>query len=162
MSTLLTLAKNLDKLATDISLEANRLAIAVGKSVLLDLVKKTPVDTSNALSNWIVSLGKINDLEPGPYYLGSRGSTFVASSNAAYEVGSKELDGKRPGETIFISNSTDYIEKLDSGSSQQEPAGFVYRAVVLGRTIIGQWVWFGSNSGLVGTSTAKWIPKGRR
>lgn len=149
------------KLAGDLPLEVNRLSIACAETVLFDLVKKTPVDTSNALSNWVISLGSLSGREIGPYFYGEKGSTYQQSYNYAYNIGKDELRMKKPNEPIFISNSVDYIVDLNNGKSQQEPAGFVHRAAILGKIEVNNWKMFVSNGSAPGTVT-KWIPRGRR
>lgn len=147
--------------AVDLPKEVNRVAVACAEVILYDLVKKTPVDTSNALSNWVISVGSLNGEEIGPYYPGKHGSTAVQSSNAAFLVGTLDLKEKKQGQDIFISNSVDYIIKLDGGSSLQEPKGFVNRAFLLGEIQVKNWRMFES-VGSAPATTTKWIPKGRR
>jgi hypothetical protein len=43
------------------------------------------------------------------------------------------IAARAPGQPIFITNVLPYAELLDQGSSEQAPAGFVDRAVVLAR-----------------------------
>lgn len=161
MKNLGDLAKSMAKLAEDLPLEVNRLSIACAETVLFDLVKKTPVDTSNALSNWVISLGTLSGQEIEPYFFGSKGSTYIQSSNTAFNIGKDELRMKKQGQNIFISNNVDYIVDLNNGTSKQEPAGFVYRAALLGKIEVNGWKMFVSNGSAPGTVT-KWIPRGRR
>lgn len=161
MKTLGDLAKRMHEYAVDLPKEVNRVAVACAEVILYDLVKKTPVDTSNALSNWVVSIDVLNGREIEPYYFGSAGSTFIQSSNAAYLVGKEELISKKPGQAILISNSVDYIVDLNEGKSKQEPAGFVHRAALIGELTVKDWRMFES-VGSAPATTTKWIPKGRR
>lgn len=161
MKNLGDLAKSMAKFAVDLPQEVNRLSIACGETVLFDLVKKTPVDTSNALSNWVISLGTLSGQEIEPYFFGSKGSTCIQSSNTAFNIGKDELRMKKQGQNIFISNSVDYIVDLNNGTSKQEPAGFVHRATILGKIEVNGWKLFTSVGSAPGTVT-KWIPRGRR
>lgn len=161
MKTLGDLAKRMHEYAVDLPKEVNRVAVACAEVILYDLVKKTPVDTSNALSNWVISLGTLNGEEIGPHFTGSKGSTYIQSSNAAFLVGTLELKEKVQGQNIFISNSVEYITDLNNGTSKQEPAGFVHRAFLLGEIQVKNWRMFESVGTAPGTIT-KWIPKGRR
>lgn len=131
--TLADLASRMDKLAATLTLEGSRCAIEVAMTVTRDLAYKTPVDTSNALSNWQGSLNAPNLSEIDPHLPGVKGSTKIRSANATIDVMQDVLEDKKPGETIFIANAVPYIGRLNRGSSQQEPAGFVERAALLGR-----------------------------
>lgn len=108
-------------------------AIKTALAIVSDLATVTPVDTSQALSNWQVSLntpvGNIIDA----YYTGSKGSTQELSAVDTIRKAREVLSHKKPGEDIHISNLLRYIAKLNEGSSKQEPAGFVERAVLIGR-----------------------------
>lgn len=92
-------------------------------AVLKYLVNTTPVDTSQALSNWEVSTAgpvyHVNSLPP--YVPGSGGSTKTASAQEALRVGMAIIATKKPGQKLYISNSVPYIEKLNTGHSKQVP-----------------------------------------
>lgn len=133
MGTLLDLANRLDKIAADIPKKINDGKKAVVFSIVNDLVWKTPVDTSNALSNWQVSIGQPINVEIDPYVPGYLGYTAAASANAALLVAKQVLNKVKPGERVYIVNNAPYISNLNNGSSKQEPAGFVERAILLGR-----------------------------
>lgn len=132
---LLDLATRLEKVAYDIDTLYSNLAVSVALTILGDLVYKTPVDTSQALSNWQVSL--ISPIPLGgeipAYHYGVGGWTRGASATEAIQAAKQVLSGKKPGDTIYLSNVLDYIVPLNQGSSRQQAAGFVERAVLLGR-----------------------------
>jgi hypothetical protein len=134
---LLDLAKRLEETAASLDSEANRLSVNVAETILHDLVFVTPVDTSQALSNWQVSLDTpiSNQEYLEPYYPGDAGSTRNASALAAYAVGRKMLQNKKPGQKIFISNVTPYIVGLNDGTISKQASGFVEAAVLLGRSV---------------------------
>lgn len=134
--TLLDLANSLEQRAAKLDDEACRVAVSVAETILGDLVYKTPVDTSQALSNWQVTLASKIDNKIPPYYPGEGGSTRNSSAQAALENGRNILRSKRPGVTIYISNVLPYIRRLNDGYSKQAPAGFVERAVLIGRKTI--------------------------
>lgn len=133
MSTLLDLANRLEKKSKEIEKRVNKISIEVALAILIDLVQKTPVDTSKALSNWQISLNQPAASEREAFFPGYAGYTAHKSSQAAIEAGRVVLQSKKVGDKIYISNLADYIVKLNDGSSQQEPAGFVERAVIIGR-----------------------------
>lgn len=135
MASLLDLANRMQKLGDDITTEANAHKIKVAETILGDLVHVTPVDTSQALSNWRVGLAaKVIGKIP-PYYPGEQGSTKNASARAAFDAGRAIIRSAKPGQAIFISNNLPYIRRLNDGHSKQAPAGFVERAMLLGRRI---------------------------
>lgn len=112
---------------------ANKLAQEVATEVVTDLIEVTPVDTSNALSNWQVRLGNATRATIEPYFPGIFGSTHGQSTNAATLAALAVIQGKKPGKPLYISNNVDYIEKLNAGSSRQAPAGFVQISILKGR-----------------------------
>lgn len=131
--TLLDLANDVDKLADKIGQAASDHAVATALTIVGDLVYHTPVDTSQALSNWDVTVGAPADDPHGPYVAGKHGSTQRASAAAALAQAKDTLKNKKPGQSIFIANNLPYIRRLNDGYSAQVPAGFVERAVLLGR-----------------------------
>lgn len=136
MTQLKNLSKRLRERAGKLNEQANRLAIQCAETIVGDLVQVTPVDTSQALSNWQVDLGKPVDSSIPPYFPGELGSTQGASSAEALAAARVVLHNKKPGETIYISNVLRYINRLNEGSSSQAPAGFVERAVLIGRKFV--------------------------
>jgi len=133
MADLLDLARALEKKKKLIDESASALAVDTAEKIVKDLVLNTPVDTSNALSNWIVTLGSKSTVVIPPHYLGSRGSTQKTSASEAINNARKQLKSKKVGQSIFITNNVDYIGRLNDGYSRQAPAGFVERAVLIGR-----------------------------
>ncbi len=136
--TLLTLANELDQLGDKIAKDASDLSVTVATAVVTDLALVTPVDTSEAISNWIVALGAPSRQTIGPHFAGDFGSTFGASSSQTISEAKAVLKAKAPGQAIYISNNLTYIEDLNNGSSRQAPAGFVERAELLGRKLVEQ------------------------
>lgn len=131
--TLLDLAISLERRVNKLDEEASNAAVQVALTILGDLVYVTPVDTSKALSNWQASLDEPPSDSIQPYYPGEQGSTQRASAQAALNAAKAILRGKKPGDTIYLSNLLPYIRRLNDGYSAQAPAGFVERAVLLGR-----------------------------
>ena len=131
--TLQDLANNVEKIAKEIELAASKLAIDVANAIVADLAYTTPVDTSNALSNWIVTLDSPATHEISPHVPGVLGSTQPQSAAETVSLAKATLQNKKPGQPIFITNNAPYIRYLDEGSSSQAPAGFVERTVAIGR-----------------------------
>lgn len=134
--TLKDLAKSMRKRAKGMDEFASNLSKAGVEAMLEDLVRITPVDESTALSNWQVNLGNpAADAIPA-HVLGSKGSTQGASADKALAEGRAELQYKKPGQPVFLSNLTPYIGDLDKGSSRQFAGGFVPRALIVFRLAV--------------------------
>jgi len=131
--TLAQLASDLNAKADSLEEEANELAIDTAMVMITHLALTTPTDTTEAVSNWQVSLntpvptsGRIR-----PHTLGGERSREITIGEAA-----DILNRKKPGENIYISNVREdynYIIRLNEGSSDQHPGGFIEQAVMLGR-----------------------------
>jgi len=98
-----------------------------------ELALATPVDTSQALSNWIVGIGVKDPSFITPWVPGLGGSTQNASVAETVAAAKVMLTGRKFGTRIFVSNSAPYIRKLNAGSSRQAPAGFVEGAIMKAR-----------------------------
>ena len=94
--------------ADDITGQAVRVALDVRANV----VESTPIDTGLAKASWGIGVG-------APYEgVGSGPSTVSALAGYRSENG-----------PIHITNNLRYIQRLNDGSSQQAPAGFVQIAI---------------------------------
>lgn len=92
------------------------MALAAGAEVAI----QTPVDTGRARANWFAGTtdepGKITDDVDKTAHLSIQRITAAAT-------------GVKPGESIFVFNNLPYINRLNEGSSDQAPSGFVEKAV---------------------------------
>lgn len=133
--TLLDLANEVEGLGLIVKLRSRELTKFVALRMLEYLVDVTPVDTSQALSNWRVAVaGTGYGALPIPAYVpGEGGSTKEASAQAAIAAGRAALKGAVVGKPIAIINVVPYIGRLNEGSSQQAPAGFVERSLIVGK-----------------------------
>jgi len=129
------LAKKMTVAAKRSETVASDLAAAFAYQIEYHLVYETPVDTSTALSNWQVNLTSPAADEINAYSLGSRGSSQGASASSAIAEAQIELQRKKPGQPIYLSNLVDYIRKLNEGSSAQAPAGFIEAAILRARIV---------------------------
>lgn len=131
MATLRGLANRLNALAErvdDIEAEAKaRYALAILKALL----DTTPVDTTEAVSNWRV--GTTVTAAIPPHVPGIGGSTRAASIAIAIAEGEAAIRAHKYADVLVIFNSAGHIRLLDEGSSAQAPAGFVAKAVLAGR-----------------------------
>tara|TARA_R110002153_G_scaffold54447_6_gene151682 strand:- start:1158 stop:1568 length:411 start_codon:yes stop_codon:yes gene_type:complete len=107
------------------------------KSVVLDVVANlvkapseggTPVRTGWARANWIPRIG-------GPSTEAVGDEEAVGLAKAAQQIGlGSVLSYKLASGPVYISNNVPYILRLNEGSSNQAPAGFVQRAITLAAT----------------------------
>lgn len=132
------LANSMRERAKSVDYLGNELAVAGTKAMVEDLVRVTPVDTSQALSNWQVNLvNPAADVIPA-YRQGQFGSTRGVSSAIAIEQADTELALKQPGEPVYLSNLVPYIGDLDQGSSRQFAGGFIPRALIVFREAVSE------------------------
>lgn len=104
----------------------------VVKKITLDvtanLIETTPRDTGWARNNWVPNIGSPYAGEPGsnPSEAGVAAARGQQESGTVQVATSYTLDRG----AVFVSNNVPYINRLNDGSSKQEPAGFVQRAVM--------------------------------
>ena len=132
MATLRDLAARLNNLADNAERLADEAKARVALAIVKQLVQDTPVDTSQALSNWRVGTGSTPPPIP-PYYAGVQGSTRDASIGAAIAAAEAAIAANKSADVLVIFNAVPYIRRLNDGSSAQAPAGFIERAVLAGR-----------------------------
>lgn len=123
----------MEKKAKQIDDAASKSATDCALAIVGSLAYTTPVDTSKALSNWLVSVGAPSLHQVGPHYPGKQGSSQRSSASEVLTAAKQALKAKKPGQTIYITNNLIYISILNGGSSEQAAAGFVERAVLIGK-----------------------------
>lgn len=136
MATLLGLAKRLEAKANKLEKGASEINKQVALFLEGALLWDTPVDTSQALSNWTLTLGAPDYEFIGPHVPGEHGSTQTASIAEAYSLAKAAAAKKKPGQEIWLSNNAPYIVDLNAGSSLQAPAGYVQSCVFRARSQI--------------------------
>ena len=77
------------------------------------MIEKSPVDTGRFKSNWQVGISAINTDTSAAAGSDPRGRALIA------------LQGYKPGNTIWLTNSLPYAKRLENGWSKQAPAGMV-------------------------------------
>jgi hypothetical protein len=139
--TLLELANEMNTAQLLVKLRARELTKFVALRMLEYLVRVTPVDTSQALSNWRIAVGGTSyGAEPIPaYFQGAGGSTASASAAAAIAAAKEALKGAQPRKALAIINRVPYIQRLNEGSSTQAPAGFIEEAILVGRLAVKEY-----------------------
>ena len=102
-----------------------RVVIKIALDVTANLIEATPVDTGFASANWIPSVGRADRADPGV-----RDRSRVPGAHAKQALGQVAVAAyKLERGRVFVSNNVRYIQRLNDGSSQQAPRGFVQRAV---------------------------------
>lgn len=97
--------------------KVDKLGRAAGLDLQGRIIKKTPVDTSRARSNWSLS----KDRPVFSRMITADGGRFVRA-DAARTVQNIKLS---EGDELWIANGVPYIERLEDGYSGQAPAGMV-------------------------------------
>lgn len=136
MGDLLDLAERLEKKAKSVDKSASDAAVKVALTIVGDLAYQTPVDTSKALSNWIVTLDAPTSEKIKPHFPGQKGSTYRASAAETLADAKRVLTNKKPGQAVYISNNQPYIKRLNDEGYSPQNDHFVERAVLLGRKIL--------------------------
>lgn len=108
---------------------AEQVIITLALDVVAELVKApplggTPVDTGWARNNWAIQVGSPRTDPIGSRERASEARGVQEQSKASifgYQVESQTQ--------VFITNNVPYITRLNQGSSQQAPAGFVQQGI---------------------------------
>lgn len=114
-----------DKFAEKVGVDGETLFRKFTFDVFGGIVEATPIDTGRAMNNWNIAIGQpdFTVIDLG----GDKGSILGQKQVEGVTV----LEGVRLGQVVFITNSVDYIEFLNAGSSKQAPAAFVERTILV-------------------------------
>jgi hypothetical protein len=129
MQDLLKLERLCSDLPVQIDRSPNDLAREVVHVIAADVIAHTPVDTTEHASNWQPGVGAAPNFGLPPIYPGEQGSTAPQSRREALAHVDRGLKDKDPGVPFYLTNVAPAIEDLNNGTSKQEPAGMVQRAV---------------------------------
>jgi hypothetical protein len=102
--------------AEEVEKSVNRIVELAGRAIAKEVIATTPVDTSQALSNWTGSLGSPSTVTRLPYSPGHFGDTAGTSGAAAQVAVNAAIKGRRTGQDVWISNSLPYINDLNVGN----------------------------------------------
>jgi len=98
------------------------------------LAANTPVDTGEHVSSWTAGIGHpAANAHREAYIEGAGGYTADANARLTVAAARRVIATSKPGQPIYISNEAPAIKLLNNGSSRKEPAGFVERAIMVGR-----------------------------
>ena len=114
----LDLSKQIEAAKEKTGIAAKRTMIELFNRV----IQKSPVDTGRFRANWNCSIGSPN-LSTSE---ATDPSGSVASSRATATVVSYTLNGQ----SVFLTNSLPYAERLENGWSKQAPNGMVRLSVM--------------------------------
>lgn len=133
MATLDDLADRMEAIAAKLDNSISQAASSVALEIVNSLAHNTPVDTSQALSSWLVTLDQPSTIVGTAYYPGDHGSTQQISAAQTVNQALTVLGQKKPGQTIYITNNQPYIALLDAGTHSTQPGNFVARALLVAR-----------------------------
>ncbi|MGK3273558.1 HK97 gp10 family phage protein [Comamonas kerstersii] len=106
------LAKLCERAGDKAKLVVRKVALDMGGQ----LIDRSPVDTGRFKNNWVTSMGSMST---------ATGGNADPSAGTARTLLKTQVDGWKPGQTIFITNSLPYAMRLEHGYSKQAPAGMV-------------------------------------
>ena len=141
MSTPERFAIEMNLRAEEMEESINRIVELAGREIAREVIALTPVDTSQALSNWIASLGSPATGTRPAFAPGEFGSTASASGSAAQAAAWTAIRGRKTGQDVWLSNNLPYINDLNTGkiTPRSSPAPdrtpyprFAERAVLFG------------------------------
>jgi hypothetical protein len=139
MSTFLQFGQAMLRRAAQVEKAGDVAVKTVALAVTSAVVRGTPVDTGEARSNWIVTLGNPSFSVRPPFLAYPRSRPAdprkfdeTANAEAAIRAGVAVISGTKTGQTIYIQNNVRHIRRLNDGWSRQSPALFVQSAVKAG------------------------------
>lgn len=109
--------------------DVNGIAQWAGSKLAFRLIYETPVDTSQALSNWQASLVYPTSKSIPAYKEGEQGSTKEYSAAKAYLAAQRMIKQKKPRIDLVLTNNLPYIHKLNLGGSKQQSAFYIERII---------------------------------
>ena len=104
----------------------------VGFKVLQGVTLKTPKDTGQATSGWLMGIGSAPTAAPAAAYVpGKKGSTADQNIAAAQQAGLSVIGAypKNALPDLWVANNLPHIVPLNQGSSLQTGAFFVEQSI---------------------------------
>jgi len=111
-----------DRIMIEVDGFTSKLTAKTAVTAVRLLKERTPVDTGWARSNLVLSVGA-----PTTDPVGSKDSVDNGTSEGSISLVQSTYQTKQG--SVFINNRVFYINRLNSGSSDQAPAGFIERAI---------------------------------
>ncbi len=117
MSTPARFALEMNVRADQVERAVNRIVVLAGRAIAKEVIATTPVDTSQALSNWIGSLGgPASGTRPAVSSATTPGATADTSGAATQSTVWAAISNRRTGQDLWISNNLPYINDLNVGN----------------------------------------------
>lgn len=107
-----SLAKQCERAGQKAEMVVRHMALSLQQN----MVEMSPVDTGRFKGNWQAGVGQINR---------DTSASDDASGSGAIVRTQQVLSGWKPGQTIWLTNSLPYAQRLENGWSQQAPHGMV-------------------------------------
>lgn len=99
----------------------------VAMDIAAQLVNRSPVDTGRFRANWRVGMGAPN--------MATSTSTDKAGSSTVMAM-TGAIDSYTTGQTIWLTNSLPYAQRLENGWSKQAPSGMVRLTILSWRRAV--------------------------
>ena len=112
----MSFAENLNKLCARAGEKAEMVVRRAALELQSGMIDGSPVDTGRFKGNFQCGLGVIDPTTTSPPDKSGQGTLARTAAT---------LEGWKPGQTIWLTNSLPYARRLENGWSQQAPAGMV-------------------------------------
>lgn len=112
-------AVRFQRLGRDLLIGTRRVIREVALETTAKLIRRTPVDTGRARSNWFIGINAPS----------RQSRKRPVSPGAAIGRAAARLTSSRLQDTVYITNNLPYIQRLNRGWSAQAPPGYVQQAV---------------------------------
>lgn len=100
----------------------------VTAKLVTQLSLMTPVDTGNAVANWIISVNSVDT--------STETSVAGEAARAIPQKGLVKLNAIKASDTVIVQNNQPYINRLNEGWwSQKAPANFVEQAIEVAKRV---------------------------
>lgn len=127
----LKLAEYLDDLSKEVSQISSEASKRYVFELMKALIKFSPVDTSQLISNWVVNINAKPDGILQAHHKGVRGSTSELSGSKSLFDAINEIKKIKSGNRIYVSNVAPQVVYTNYGTTNQEPQYFIERAMQL-------------------------------
>jgi hypothetical protein len=129
-----------DKFAKALADDVNAFVGSIVTSIQYEVVRRTPIDTGRARSNFVVRLNspfRLTYKAYSPYrsrYRGGSGGTMGEAANLQQAVAQAQgvMARRKPDDTVYITNNLPYIARLNDGYSKLAPRNYVRAGVAAG------------------------------
>jgi len=85
------------------------------------IIRNNPVDTGYSRFNWFFGITPTSEIKPKVENAGKNSYPFPSAGEASKST--------RASYVYFLNNNLPYIEALESGSSNQQPTGFIANTI---------------------------------